>query len=156
MNPSSMAWRIEYRWNGSKLPSSRRLPNSSSVFCFGVAVKAKVETFGSLPRFSISARTALSSSSSGVCAEASSASASSRDLGASTAFRLFVLSPDCEEWASSTMTAKRLPGSSPISLTMIGNFWSVVTMIVLPDSSASLSCREVVSMFSTTPSVCSN
>ena len=29
-------------------------------------------------------------------------------------------------------------------------------MIVFPDSSASLSWREVVSMFSTTPSVCSN
>ena len=36
---------------------------------------------------------------------------------------------------------------------MTGNFWSVVTMTVLPDSSASLSCMEVVSMFSTTPSV---
>ena len=39
---------------------------------------------------------------------------------------------------------------------MTGNFWSVVTMMVLPDSSASLSWREVVSMFSTTPRVCSN
>jgi len=29
-------------------------------------------------------------------------------------------------------------------------------MIVLPDSSASWSCRDVVSMFSTTPRVCSN
>ena len=29
-------------------------------------------------------------------------------------------------------------------------------MIVLPASSASLSCREVVLMFSTTPNVCSN
>ncbi len=67
-----------------------------------------------------------------------------------------MLSPDCEECASSTITAKRLPGSSPISLAITGNFWSVVTMIVLPDSSASLSWREVVSMFSTTPSVCSN
>ena len=57
--------------------------------------------------------------------------------------RLFVLSPDCEECASSTITAKRLPGSSPISLAITGNFWSVVTMIVLPDSSASLSWREV-------------
>ena len=44
-----------------------------------------------------------------------------------------MLSPDCEECASSTITAKRLPGSSPISFAITGNFWSVVTMIVLPD-----------------------
>ena len=75
---------------------------------------------------------------------------------ASTAFRLLVLSPDCDEWASSTISAKRLPGSSPISFAITGNFCSVVTMIVFPASSASLSWREVVSMFSTTPSVCSN
>ena len=67
-----------------------------------------------------------------------------------------MLSPDCEEWASSTMTAKRLPGSSPISLAITGNFCRVVTMIVLPSSRAALSWREVVSMFSTTPRVCSN
>ena len=79
-----------------------------------------------------------------------------RARSASTALRLFVLSPDCDECASSTITAKRLPGSSPISFAITGNFCSVVTMIVLPDSSASLSWREVVSMFSTTPSVCSN
>ena len=52
--------------------------------------------------------------------------------------------------------ANRRPGSSPISAAITGNFCSVVTMIVLPASSASLSWREVVSMFSTTPSVCSN
>lgn len=63
-----------------------------------------------------------------------------------------MLSPDCDECASSTISAKRLPGRSPISLAITGNFCSVVTMIVLPDSSASLSWREVVSMFSTTPS----
>jgi hypothetical protein len=34
--------------------------------------------------------------------------------------------------------------------------WKVVTMIVLPDSSASLSWRLVWSMFSTRPAVCSN
>lgn len=35
---------------------------------------------------------------------------------------LFVLSPDCEECASSTITANRLPGSSPISFAITGNF----------------------------------
>ncbi len=53
-----------------------------------------------------------------------------------------VLSPDCDEWASSTTTAKRLPGSSPISSAITGNFWIVVTMIVFHDSSASLSWRD--------------
>jgi hypothetical protein len=74
---------------------------------------AKVERLGRRPRFSISARMMFSSSSSGVSASCSSASASWREPDASTALRLFVLSPDCEECASSTMTAKRLPGSSP-------------------------------------------
>ncbi len=138
------------------MPSARRTPKSSSVLGLGVAVKAKVERFGSRPRRSISASTVLSSSSSGVAAPDSSASASASDREASTALRLFVLSPDCEECASSTITAKLRPGSSPISFAITGNFWSVVTMIVLPDSSASFSWREVVSMFSTTPSVCSN
>ena len=55
-----------------------------------------------------------------------------------------MLSPDWEECASSTMRAKRLPGSSPIWLAMTGNFWRVVTMMVLPSSSAALSWREVV------------
>ena len=132
------------------------MPNSSSVLGFGVAVKAKVERLGSRPRFSISARIVLSSSSSGVAAPASSDSAASSEPELSTALRLFVLSPDCDECASSTISAKRLPGSSPISLAITGNFCSVVTMIVLPDSSASFNWREVVSMFSTTPSVCSN
>src|SRR4051812_25659273 len=38
------------------------------------------------------------------------------------------LSPVCDECASSTITAKRLPGRSPISLAITGNFCSVVTM----------------------------
>jgi hypothetical protein len=156
MKPSSIACRMLYRWNGSNFPSARLLPNSSSVFGFGVAVKAKIERFGSGPRLAISARIALSSSSSGVSAPASSASACSSEPEASTAFMLFVLSPDCDECASSTISGKRLPGSSPISFAITGNFWSVVTMIVFPASSASFSWREVVSMFSTTPSVCSN
>ena len=122
----------------------------------GVAVKAKVERLGRRPRFSISARIALSSSSSGVAASFSSCSASSSEDEASTALRLLGLSPDCDECASSTMTAKRLPGSSPICVAITGNFCKVVTMMVLPDSSASLSWREAVSMFSTTPRVCSN
>ena len=154
--PLSMAWRMLYRWKGANEPSSRSVPKSSSVLFLGVAVKAKVETLGMRPRFCISARIVFSSSSSGVSARDSSLSASSRDAGDSTALRLLVLSPDCDECASSTMRPKRFPGSSPISWAMTGNFWSVVTMMVLPDSSASLSWREVVSMFSTTPRVCSN
>ena len=76
-----------------------------------MAVKAKVERLGSRPRFSISARIVLFELLlRGVGAPASSLSASSRVPGPSTALRLLVLSPDCEEWASSTMTAKRLPG----------------------------------------------
>ena len=132
---------------------SRRVPESLGL---GVAVKAKVERLGICPRFSISARIVFSSSSSGVSACASSFSASWSEAGDSTALRLLVLSPDWDECASSTISPKRLPGSSPISWAMTGNFWSVVTMMVLPDSSASLSWREVVSMFSTTPRVCSN
>ena len=80
-----------------------------------MAVKAKVERLGICPRFSISARIVFSSSSSGVSASASSLSASWSDAGDSTALRLLVLSPDWEECASSTISPKRLPGSSPIS-----------------------------------------
>ena len=54
--------------------------------------------------------------------DASSASAASSDPELSTALRLFVLSPDCDECASSTISAKRLPGSSPISFAITGNF----------------------------------
>ena len=105
----------------------------------GVAVKANVERLGSGPRFSISARMAFSRTSSGVSAPDSSLSASSREAGDSTALRLFVLSPDCDECASSTISANRLPGNCPISAAITGNFCSVVTMMVLPASSASLS-----------------
>ena len=53
MKPSSIACRIEYRWNGAyRSPSapSSRSPNSSSVLCFGVAVNAKNDRFSCLPR----------------------------------------------------------------------------------------------------------
>ncbi len=43
-----------------------------------------------------------------------------------------VLSPDYDEWASSTTTKKRLPGSSPISLAITGNFWIIVNNDRLP------------------------
>lgn len=84
-------------------------------------MNAKVERLGSRPRLSISARMVLSSSSSGVSAPASSRSAASSEPDESTAFRLLVLSPDCDECASSTISAKRLPGSSPISRAITGN-----------------------------------
>ena len=62
MKPSSIAWRIEYRWNGSSSCRLRRfdVPNSSSVFALGVAVKAKNDMLvASLPR--AAARTAAES-----------------------------------------------------------------------------------------------
>ena len=42
IKPSSMAWRMLYKLNGLKEPSGcTSSPNISSVFCLGVAVKAK-------------------------------------------------------------------------------------------------------------------
>ena len=62
MKPSSMAWRIEYRWNGSYLPvSGLQVPNISSVRAFGVAVNAKKERFDCCP---LRAPTALARASS--------------------------------------------------------------------------------------------
>ena len=49
MNPSSMAWRIGYRWNGWCLPSSPNSPNNSNVRPLGVAVKAKKDRLGCRP-----------------------------------------------------------------------------------------------------------
>ena len=56
-----MAWRIEYRWNGS-IPAvpGPRWPNSSSVRAFGVAVNAKNDRFGCRPRAATSAARASS------------------------------------------------------------------------------------------------
>ena len=88
------------------------VPNNSKVLGLGVAVKANELTFRSCPRFFISAtiRSSRSSSSS-----LSAFSASSRLSVVSTDLRLLVLSPVCDEWASSMMTANRFPGRSPIS-----------------------------------------
>ena len=45
-----MAWRIEYRWNGSWRPVSElSRPKSSSVLPFGVAVNAKNDMFSCRP-----------------------------------------------------------------------------------------------------------
>src|SRR5262245_11233560 len=55
----------------------------------------------------------LSSSSSGLSAFSSSRSASSSEPEASTALRLLVLSPVCDEWASSTIYGKALAGQFP-------------------------------------------
>ena len=71
-----------------------------------------------------------------------SASSRGRSIGQHGSSGSCVLSPDCDEWASSMMTAKRLPGSSRIWSAITGNFCSVVTMIVLPSSSACFSCRR--------------
>ena len=75
-------------------------------------------------------------------------------------------SPPVELWASSTMTANRLPATSLVSpsaaaffasSTTTGNFCSVVMMTraALP-SSASLSCAEFLSMRTIVPGVCSS
>ncbi len=50
MNSSSIACRMEYRWNGRGFPSASGVPNISSVLNLGVAVNAKNERFFRLPR----------------------------------------------------------------------------------------------------------
>ena len=82
-------------------------------------------------------------------------------------FSAATVSPDCELWASSTITAKRLPAvssASPspffssvrIAWLMNGNFWMVEMMIGVPPASARASCCVSSVIFSTTPVLCSN
>ena len=77
------------------------------------------------------------------------------------------VSPLCEECASSTITAKRLPAVSIFTpapffssvesaWVMKGNFWIVVMTIGVPCDSARASCWVFSSIFSTTPVLCSN
>src|SRR5690606_41638046 len=67
---------------------------------------------------------------------------SSSDDAARTSFILRALSPDCELWASSMMTAYRRSGSVPMCSVTNGNFCSVVIMIGTPALRAAASCLE--------------
>src|ERR1017187_6376089 len=157
MKPSSMACRMEYRLNGGRPVPGSGVLNNSSVFAFGVAVKAKKLTFRSRPRRRMAASTAaLTASSWSGCSAASSLAASSRLLAVRTSFMLRCVSPDCEEWASSMTTANRCPGISPIFSVTNGNVCRVVMMMSFPLISASASsCDLCFSMAVTMPFTCS-
>ena len=102
MKPSSMAWRMEYRWKGAGLPSGPLWPNSSSVLNLGVAVKAKKDRLDCRPR----ARAARRAAWSGVSTSPTSAAYFSAMLEPPRiSFMFFAISPDCELCASSTMMA---------------------------------------------------
>ena len=97
-----------YRWKGlgirmplsSRLQSSSRVPKTSRVAAFGVAVNAKKLRFGIVPCAFIS----LASSSS-----SSHGSSGSRSRSMSASFILALALPDCELCASSMITANFLP-----------------------------------------------
>ena len=99
MNPSSMAWRMLYTWNGSGLPLGPIRPNSSMVLPLGVAVNAKNDRLGCCPRDS----TTAFRPSSQLWASPFSAAACEREPR--TAFISLALSPVWLECASSTITA---------------------------------------------------
>jgi hypothetical protein len=112
---------------------SGRVPNSSSVFALGVAVKATYVTPSSLARSSIWAASKSSVLNSPPSANSSTSS------GESTRFSLAAASPACELCASSAITANRFPSvaaSSRTALIAKGNVWIVQTMIFLPLESA--------------------
>ena len=148
-----------YRLNGAKLPSACFSPNISSVFCFGVAVNANMlRLFDRASRacWSAAARRFTISSPSGSRLSSSSRVASSRLRTLSALRTAFEPSPLCDECASSMMMANFLPGRSPISSRINGNFCNVVVMIFSPSSSACLSCALPSSTFFTTPRTCAN
>ena len=111
MNPSSIAWRIEYRWNGSCLPVAGFLrPNNSRVRPLGVAVNAKNDRFACWPRAPAALANASSTASTGSAAEPDVLGLGGGQLllglaPPSTSLRSFAASPVCEECASSTITA---------------------------------------------------
>ena len=122
-----------------------------------MAVKAKVDRLGSRPRFSDLGEDGvlellLGRLGPGLLAlgllQAAGGEHRLQALGALARLRRVGLVDDDGEALA--------PAARRSASAMTGNFCRVVTMIVLPASSASLSWREVVSMFSTTPRVCSN
>ena len=81
--------------------------------------------------------------------------------------KALAVSPLWEEWASSTITAKRFPAVSILMVSPFfsnvlracaikGNFWIVVITMGVPPESAFASCWVFSSIFSTTPVLCSN
>ncbi len=105
-----MAWRIEYRWNGSNLPvSGLRVPNSSRVLALGVAVNAKKLRLGGMPRAATARASASSTGSVGTAtspmSSASATVSSCSSVAPMARRRSLAASPVCEEWASSTITA---------------------------------------------------
>ena len=71
-----------------------------------------------------------------------------------TALRPFADSPDCEECASSTITANREPARSVADLAITGNFCNVVMITCAFDPArAPANCFESRSIRSTTPGV---
>ena len=137
------------------------MPNSSSVFAFGVAVNAKKERFagpaaaGERPREQVLAVAALRLVGSVLALGRVELSSSERADSARR--RSAAASPVCEECASSTITAYRRAGSASILSSTNGNFCSVVTMIrACSPASASASWLESLSIRTTTPCTCSN
>jgi hypothetical protein len=147
MNPSSIACRIEYVWNGCFNPSAPNRPNVSSVFGFGVAVNAKNDRFFCFPRDRALASSAASGSPASSANSSDASASASASSPFSTDFSCFTASPDVEECASSTITANRRPttpdaapaaASSAAIAATTGNFCSVVMMIraALPSRAA--------------------
>ena len=89
----------------------RRARTRQSVLCLGVAVKAKKLRFACRPRL------AMLRNSSSMSSRPSSAArffaSSRRSSPPSTSLRSVAVSPPCELWASSMMTAQRRVGSVP-------------------------------------------
>ena len=123
--------RMLYRWNGSGLPFAPGTPKTSRVLYFGVAVNAKKLRLGCRPRLAIVSRGFLRGRAS-PCSSASCLAFSRMWLAASTPLSSLAASPDCELWASSTMTAYLRSGRSPTLSVTNGNFCKVVMMIGTP------------------------
>ena len=135
MKPSSMACRMVYSWNGD-VPDAPGSSKSVFVLNLGVAVKAKKLKFGWRARFIAFRSTAASFRREGHRPPRRIAAPQSPPRSPSLfsiPLSAVVVSPLCEEWASSTITAKRLPfvsifTSSPLSSSvesareMNGNF----------------------------------
>lgn len=120
------------------------MPNSFSVGDLGVAVKAKYDRFGCLPRTRVMYSASSSSSSRGTA------------LPPSACLSRIAESPPCEECASSMMTAYRLPASPMSAIFPSTNGYScsvLMTIFDVASSSAAASWAESSSIFFTTPGV---
>ncbi|MFC5123711.1 hypothetical protein ACFPRL_09975 [Pseudoclavibacter helvolus] len=135
MKPSSMACFIEYRSNACFVPLSSGRPNSSIVLPFGVAVNAKNEIDPVPTRRCITSASTSSASTDASLASASAVAApvvfslaTSRRSRAdapfapavSTCLSLSAALPDCEECASSAITAYFRP-ARPTLFSMVSS-----------------------------------